>query len=270
MTAAIPVRRRLVGQALRRYRQALGYSLDVAAGILDCHRSKVSRVETGQRGITPGELRMLLVEYGIPKQVQDTLVALSKPTSGYGWWRSYSDVLSAEQVDYAIMEAAASKIMVYEPQWVPALLQTPAYAEAIAAADPLTDPDRRERLVKATLARQRAILRGSGREVSFILGEGALRQVVGEASVMREQAEALATGVPFQILPFAVGAPAILQTGPMTILEFRGAPELGSVRLGAVWAHEAEPYRGAFARLSEAALAPETSRRFVATICLPD
>jgi transcriptional regulator with XRE-family HTH domain len=264
MTAAIPVRRRVVGRALREYRQGLGYSLDVAARILDCHRSKVSRVETGQRGITPGELRILLAEYSIPKQVQDTLVALSKPIGGNGWWRSYSDVLSREYIDYAIMEAAASKISIYEPQWVPVLLQTKAYAEAIATADLPAEEDKPGRLVEATLARQRAILRKRGPDVSIILGEAALRQEVGEPWIMREQAESLTSGVPFQVLPFAVGAPATLQTGAMTILEFPGAPELGSVYLGGgVWAYAAEPYRTGFARLTEAALSPETSRQFI-------
>jgi transcriptional regulator with XRE-family HTH domain len=258
MTAAIPVRRRLVGRALREYRQVLGYSLDVAADILDCHRSKVSRIETGQRGITPGELRTLLVEYGVPKPVQDTLVALSKGIGGNGWWRSYTDVLSAEYVDYAIMEGAASRVMIYEPQWIPALLQTPAYAQALA------EGDKSERLVEATLTRQRAVLGKKGPEVSIILGEASLRQEVGGASVMREQAEALASGVPFQVLPFAVTAPAMPQTGPMTILEFPGAPELASVYLGGgVWASQADPYRAAFARLGEVALTPSASRRFV-------
>jgi transcriptional regulator with XRE-family HTH domain len=264
MTAAIPVRRRLVGRALREYRQGLGYSLDEAARILDCHRSKVSRVETGQRGITPGELRMLLAEYGVPKQIQDTLIALSKASGGNGWWRSYTDVLPAEFVDYAIMEAAACKVMIYEPQWVPALLQTTAYAEAIADASAAADDETRARLVDATLARQRAMLGKKGPDVSIILGEGALRQEVGGTAVMSAQIEALASGVPIHVLPFVVEAPATMQTGPMTILEFPGAPHLASVYLGGgVWTHDADTYREAFAILTDAALSPGTSRRFI-------
>lgn len=34
-----PIRRRLVGAALRRYRESLGYRLDDAARILECDRS---------------------------------------------------------------------------------------------------------------------------------------------------------------------------------------------------------------------------------------
>jgi transcriptional regulator with XRE-family HTH domain len=58
-------RRRLLGDALRRYRENLGYRLDEAASILECDRSKISRIETGQRGIRAKELRELLTEYGV-------------------------------------------------------------------------------------------------------------------------------------------------------------------------------------------------------------
>jgi transcriptional regulator with XRE-family HTH domain len=51
------VRRRLVGGALRRYRENVGYALEDAARVLECDRSKISRIETGQRGIRPKELR---------------------------------------------------------------------------------------------------------------------------------------------------------------------------------------------------------------------
>ena len=61
-----PVRRRLLGSALRAYRESAGYELSQAARILDCDRSKVSRIETGQRGISSGDLRELLTEYGVP------------------------------------------------------------------------------------------------------------------------------------------------------------------------------------------------------------
>ena len=74
-----PVRRRLLGGALRRYRENLGYALDDAARILECDRSKISRIETGQRGIRPKELRELLTEYGVPDREQAALLAIAQP-----------------------------------------------------------------------------------------------------------------------------------------------------------------------------------------------
>ena len=42
MVEAPPVRRRLLGAALRRHRESLGYRLEDAACILECDRSKIS------------------------------------------------------------------------------------------------------------------------------------------------------------------------------------------------------------------------------------
>ena len=51
-------------------------------------------------------------------------------------------VLPGAQRGYLILEAAAPRITVFEAQRVPGLLQTPAYARALAEADPFL-PDER-------------------------------------------------------------------------------------------------------------------------------
>ena len=93
MRTAPPVRRRLVGRALRRYRESLGYTLDDAARILECDRSKISRIETGQRGIRGKELRELLAEYGATDEQRAMLTALADPRGAFGWFREYADAL---------------------------------------------------------------------------------------------------------------------------------------------------------------------------------
>lgn len=93
MVPAPPVRRRLVGRALRRYREDLGYTLSDAAQILEFHASKISRIETGDRGIRAKELRELLAEYGIAGEQLAILTLLSDPRGAFGWHREYDDVL---------------------------------------------------------------------------------------------------------------------------------------------------------------------------------
>ena len=78
MIEAPSARRLLIGAALRRYREDLGFILDDAARVLECDRSKISRIETGQRGIRPKELRELLTEYGVGEQEQSTLTAIAQ------------------------------------------------------------------------------------------------------------------------------------------------------------------------------------------------
>jgi transcriptional regulator with XRE-family HTH domain len=236
---APPVRRRLVGGALRRYRENLGYTLDDAARILECDRSKISRIETGQRGIRGKELRELLAEYGVSDEQQKILVGLANPRGALGRHLEYADALPGAWQDYLILEAAATKISAYEPQRIPALLQTAAYARELAEADPgLADNDARERAVAAVLARQKAILGERKPEIHVIIGEAAMRQEVGGPDVMEEQFGVLAgisgdSGrVTVQILPFSSGAHAAAGVGSLAMLQFDDVPGLGIVHLG--------------------------------------
>ena len=92
-SAAPPVRRRLVGRALRQYRESMGYTLDDVARMLECDRSKMSRVETGERGIRGKELRELLAEFGVAGDQQAILELLASPRGARGWFREYDSVL---------------------------------------------------------------------------------------------------------------------------------------------------------------------------------
>jgi transcriptional regulator with XRE-family HTH domain len=236
---APPLRRRIVGRTLRRHRENLGYTLDDAAGILECDRSKISRIETGQRGIRGQELRELLTEYGIDEDQQSVLTAMADPRTARGWYRPYSDILPGPYQDYLLLETAAPRVLAYGAQRIPALLQTPAYALALTEADPgSADEETRAMAVEATLARQKAILGERKPDIHVIIGEAALRQEVGGPTVMEGQLGLLAgisgdSGIiTVQILPFSSGAHAAADIGSMTILKFPEAPGLGIVHLG--------------------------------------
>jgi transcriptional regulator with XRE-family HTH domain len=83
--SAPPARRRLVGRTLRRHREALGWTLDDAARVLECDRSKVSRIETGERGIRVKELRELMEGYGIAGGCYLALASLGAMTRARRW-----------------------------------------------------------------------------------------------------------------------------------------------------------------------------------------
>jgi transcriptional regulator with XRE-family HTH domain len=267
MPGSAPVRRRLLGTALREYRESLGYNLDEAARILDCDRSKISRIETGERGIRAKELRELLTEYGVPASEQEALLAVAHRGRESGWWLDYRDVLSPGAQDYVIMEIAATEILAYEPNQVPDLLQTPRYASAVAEADAsCASAEQRAHSVEVKLARQRIALGASATEASvseargrqpgakrldFVITEGALRQAVGGPGVMRDQLSRLAAladagagagagasagasagvRISVRVLPFAAGAHAAAGRGSMTILRFARTPGIGVIHL---------------------------------------
>src|SRR5580693_4076694 len=269
VTGDPPVRRRVVGGALRRYRENVGYALEDAARVLECDRSKISRIETGQRGIRPKELRELLTEYGVPPSEQLALVSIASRGGQHSWWHPYADTLSDAYLDYVIMESAASEIMTYEAQLIPDLLQTDEYARAIAAAEPgyVTDQQREDAVVAKAVRRQ-AMLGGSQR-ISVVLGEGALHQAVGGAGVLARQSGE-APAITLQVLPFSAGAHVGGGSGSLAILRFPDAPSLGVVYLealsGGVYLEgqaDVARYIRAFALLRAAALSPADSARLL-------
>jgi transcriptional regulator with XRE-family HTH domain len=252
---------------LRAYRESAGYELSQAARILDCDRSKVSRIETGQRGISSGELRELLTEYGVPGDEQAALAVIAHHGHDDGWWQGFRDVLSSAGRDLAIMEAAATEILAFQPQYVPDLLQTEEYARALAHADPACSGDgQRARVVEAKLVRQAVVLGERSAHLEVVLAEGAVRQMVGGPEVMRRQLRRLAnlggggTGggtaavgdVTVQVLPFGTGAHAVAGTGAATILRFASMPGLGVVHLDGLAGGASLEGRDALARYSRA------------------
>jgi transcriptional regulator with XRE-family HTH domain len=233
MNAVPSVRRRLTGSALRRYRESLGYHLDDAARILGCDSSKISRIETGARGIRLAELRLLLAEYGAGQRAQDALTAVAAP---YGWWREFKGTLPEPFLDYLVLEASASRILTYEAHQVPALLQTPAYAQALAQSASAVPEEARNAAGALVAARRKAVLDSSQTEVHAVIGEAALRPGTGDHDVMNDQLRRLdaeASRIPVQILPLNATPHPAPWAGSLTVLEFTGIPGLpGVARLG--------------------------------------
>jgi transcriptional regulator with XRE-family HTH domain len=218
-----------VGRALRRYREARGWMLDDAAGVLQCDKSKISRIETGDRGIRGKELRELLTEYGADEETRDALAGIADPRGTRGWWKTFAGVLPDACRDRFALESAASTILAYEAQRIPEILQIRPYAEALAQADPtLKDDEARDSAVRATLDLQQAWAE-SRADIHVILGEATLRQTVGGAAIMEGQLRRLAgisgdTGrVTVQVLPFGQGAHAAQWAGSLTMLGFEWA-----------------------------------------------
>jgi hypothetical protein len=183
-------------------------------------------------------------------------------------------VLSGAWQDYLILEAAAPRISGYEAQQVPALLQTRAYARALAETGPAwPDEAARDRAADAVVARQQAILGDGCRpEVHLVIGQAALLQEVGGPQVMAEQLDLLARrsavggAVTVQILPFDSGAHPAAGNGSLALLRVTQPPGLGVVHVGGIGGgvclegqHELAVYAEAFDQLCAHALTPGES-----------
>ncbi len=279
-TAQAPtIRRTLVGSMLRSYREAAGYKLDDAARILECDRSKISRVETGQRGIRPKELRELLTEYNVAAAVQVTLTALARPRDASAWWRDYRRLLPDSYLDFAVAEGVASRILVYAPLQIPELLWTPEYGRAAAAADPTVPEDAEEITVEAAVAYRGAAFFERQPDCTVILGEAALHHRNESLEVTRSQLAHLARlsgpdypWLTIRVLPFSAGI--CPSAGEYSILQFSELSDLGLVRVagphgGVCLSTPAavDAYTTVFRRMKSLSLNPELSALRLRRVC---
>jgi transcriptional regulator with XRE-family HTH domain len=272
------VRRRELGAALRRLREERGMSVKQVTEHLLCSPSKVSRIETGQRGATARDVRDLCDLYGVANQTErERLMGLAREGKRQGWWQSYDLPYSS----YVGFEAEAISIKDYDSAVIPGLLQTAEYARELheraipqKPTDELTG-DVIEKRVQARLIRQRILTRTEPTPVSFstILDEAALHRVIGSARVMQAQLRQVIElsklpNVTVQIIPFAAGAhPGLDST--FNILEFGDrVPSLVYVEglVGWIYLERAEDldrYEEVFKRLSQIASTPHESVQLI-------
>jgi hypothetical protein len=115
---------------------------------------------------------------------------------------------------YLEIEERATVLRSWQPLVVPGLLQTETYARALIRAGRPGDSDAEvERLVMARMARQEIWDRDDPPPpmLCVILGEAVLRQLVGDAAVMREQLGHLVQAarsprITIQVMPFSADA----------------------------------------------------------------
>jgi hypothetical protein len=217
-----------LGNQLRALREANGVTREAAGWEIRASESKISRMELGRVGFKERDVADLLTLYGVTDENErEALLTLAREANTPGWWHRYSDVMPSWFQSYLGLESAAALIRTYEVQFVPGLLQTPAYARAVILlghSDASTaDVQRR---VQLRINRQRVLERAapSAPDLWVVVDEAALRRPIGGPAVMREQIQSLIEhsllpNVRLQIIPFLAGGHAAAG-GAFTILRF--------------------------------------------------
>ncbi|MDH6438190.1 transcriptional regulator with XRE-family HTH domain [Streptomyces sp. SAI-144] len=136
--------------------------------------------------------------------------------------------------NFALIEAEAVSRFDYEPLLVPGLLQTEGYARALFAGHcPPLSEEVIDQHTEARLGRQKLLTRVPLAELSFIIGEEALRNPVGNREVMRGQWQHLlevraSRNVEVQVMPAECGFHSGLN-GPFVVLETKEHQHLGYI-----------------------------------------
>ncbi len=223
-TGSIVIRRSL-GRRLKALRLGAGRTAAdvVVAGIAS--KAKLHRIEGGQGAIRVADVRSLCWLYGVDQATTDALADLALNTAREGWWEEYGDIMPPWFATYVELEAAASRILVYEPELVVGLLQTPDYTRALCEVDPHMTAGVSERLVQLRAQRQKAALgRENPVELNVIMSPGVLLRQVGGPQVLDQQIDHLGRAareshVDVRVLPWSSGAHVAMQ-GAFAVLQF--------------------------------------------------
>ncbi|CAM5339263.1 Transcriptional regulator OS=Streptomyces gougerotii OX=53448 GN=GCM10010227_25400 PE=4 SV=1 [Streptomyces diastaticus subsp. diastaticus] len=269
------VRRRRLGQELRRLRELKGMTAEQVAERLLVSQSKISRLENGRRSISQRDVRDLCGVYEVEDhRIVDSLMQMAKDSRQQGWWHSFGDIPYSV---YIGLETDAASLRAYDPQVVPGLLQTRPYAEAlIQGAIPEISPADAEKRVQVRMRRQdRVSSPENPLRLWTVMDEAALHRAVGTPEIMREQLEHLVRmselpHVTVQVIPFTMGAHPGLN-GQYAILEFPDATDSSVVYIEGVTSdlyleksNDVQKYSVMYEHLRAQALDPEKSREYIA------
>ncbi|WP_066951591.1 helix-turn-helix domain-containing protein [Streptomyces lushanensis] len=184
----------VLSRQLRALREKAGLSREQAGKLLRITAATIRRMETAEVGLKIPYLQILLPAYGVSEAEAGIFLRLAEEANEPGWWQRFHDVLPEWFSGYVSLEEAATTMRVYEPHFVPGLLQTEDYARQVLTTGALgrtADSERIERHVSLRRQRQALLTRPDAPAYWAVLDETVLRRPVGSAAVMRAQIDRL-------------------------------------------------------------------------------
>jgi transcriptional regulator with XRE-family HTH domain len=271
----VSVRQRRVSTELRTWRIKRGLSCKDVARALGWSESKVSRMETGERGLYEDDVSAVLGFLRVPAEIRQELMDLVRSGNERNWHEIGGDApISKLLRDLIRFESSASSIYNFEPLLLPGLVQTAEYTRTLMRKSALTRPEHEiESMVAVRMDRQRVLDRAEPPRLNLIIEEMALHRTMGDPAMMTGQLQHLLAAsarrhISIQVLPFDIEAPIAVQ-GPLIILECPDQPTLCYEDSRSTSAFlEDEAFIGlarlAWKRLSAAAHSEADSRQLIA------
>lgn len=170
-----------IGHRLRRRRVEAGLNASELCQRLGWTNTKTSRIETGHRPASDDEIVMYLASCGARQAEVDNVLALA---SQRGRYRSIEHGATSH---LAFHEQCALTIESYEPTFVPVLLQTEAYANALLTKDGNYIAGAAELRLENLKIRQAILNNYHQPDYTWYIHENLLNTPVGNDLTMNEQ-----------------------------------------------------------------------------------
>ncbi|MFH9422791.1 Scr1 family TA system antitoxin-like transcriptional regulator [Streptomyces sp. NPDC017529] len=200
--------RHYFGSEQRRHRETAKLSLVQLADVVNSSKSTLARIETAELMPPPDLPSRLDAAFGTDEHFHG-LYQLARREAHPDQYRRFMD-----------LEAQAHTVETYEPQVVPGLFQTDAYARVLLRCQEDLSEEQVEERVAARMSRQER-----RQPVPFrwtIIDESVLRRQVGDKSSMYKQLASLlkqgnTPSSKVQVMPFSAG-PHSLMGGALNLL----------------------------------------------------
>jgi transcriptional regulator with XRE-family HTH domain len=247
---------------------------------MDLRGGTISKIENGQQGLTVRNIRGIGLATGLSKaKIDELLLLAANDENKEDWLVEFREGMPDWFELFPALEQEADQIWTYFSELVGGLLQTPAYAEAVARAGILDITEEQlRRWIELRTARQDLLDQEDPPELHVILNEAVVMRQVGGEATMREQLRHVITmakrpNITIQILPFSAGAHPGMKTGYVLLRFPEGYDDVDCVYLensnGGVWQERSDHvvrYTEIFTRQRSLALSPQSSLALLASL----
>src|ERR1700730_14133902 len=175
--------------AVEDIRDQRGLSLAVVCDQFKWQQSKLSRMENGLQCISEVDLGSLFAAYGITGHERGPLISMAQRQDAPGYWETDAS-LTEESRTLQRLERSTTAIVDVAAWLIPELAQTADYARAAMESEEVPSEHIAAR-VDARLARQLILAKEKAPKLDFIVGEMALRRMIGGRDVMIHQLRGL-------------------------------------------------------------------------------
>ncbi|MGW9309289.1 helix-turn-helix domain-containing protein [Saccharomonospora azurea] len=272
---AVPVaspRVRALSAALKQARLDAGLGQRELARMLGIQHAKLSYWENGSRVPDVADVSAILAKLDVTGANRDRILELTRNAREPNWLTAGMPGVSPGLAGVLDCERTATAITDWSPLLIPGLLQTSDYARAVLSSGDLAAHEVEAR-VMMRLARRDVIDRSEPVTLTALIGESALREVIGGPALMADQLRHLLMmadkpTVSVRIMPHGLGWHPGL-SGPFILFEFADSPSIVHIehhRSSAFIYDEkdVQDYQSAAKKMNSMAMTPGESLGFIA------